>query len=137
VANPTYTFRSVAAIGAIGVTLLGAVPMAAAAINAHADPVLAQAVDGAPQTVNSPAPPFSLVDQHRTPGVARPPEGQGHRLTFLDDTCTTDCPVIAQEFRTADSYLGGDARRVEMVAVNANPASSPPTTWPPSTGKKG
>jgi cytochrome oxidase Cu insertion factor (SCO1/SenC/PrrC family) len=42
-------------------------------------------------------------------------------LTFLDDTCTTDCPVIASEFRTADNYLGGDARRVEMVAINANP----------------
>ena len=121
VANPTYTFRSVAAIGAIGVTLLGAVPMAAAAINAHADPVLAQAVDGAPQTVNSPAPPFSLVDQHRTPVSLARLKGKAIALTFLDDTCTTDCPVIAQEFRTADSYLGGDARRVEMVAVNANP----------------
>jgi cytochrome oxidase Cu insertion factor (SCO1/SenC/PrrC family) len=121
VANPTYTFRSVAAIGAIGVTLLGAVPMAAAAINPHADPVLAQAVDGAPQTVNSPAPPFSLVDQHGTPVSLARLKGKTIALTFLDDTCTTDCPVIAQEFRTADSYLGGDARRVEMVAVNANP----------------
>ena len=47
--------------------------------------------------------------------------GKTIALTFLDDTCTTDCPVIASEFRTADGYLGRDARRVEMVAVNANP----------------
>ena len=47
--------------------------------------------------------------------------GKTVALTFLDDTCTTDCPVIASEFRTADGYLGGDARRVEMVAINANP----------------
>jgi cytochrome oxidase Cu insertion factor (SCO1/SenC/PrrC family) len=47
--------------------------------------------------------------------------GKTIALTFLDDTCTTDCTVIAQEFRAADGYLGADARRVEMVAVNANP----------------
>ena len=47
--------------------------------------------------------------------------GKTLALTFLDDTCVTDCPVIAQEFRTADSYLGADARRVEMIAINANP----------------
>ena len=121
VANPTYTFRSVAAIGAIGVTLLGAVPMAAAATDAHADPVLAQAVDGAPQAVDSPAPAFRLVDQHGRPVSLASLKGKTIALTFLDDTCTTDCPVIAQEFRTADAYLGTDARRVEMVAVNANP----------------
>ena len=120
-ADPTYTFRSVAALGAIGVTLLGAVPMAAAATDAHADPVLAQAVDGAPQAVDSPAPAFSLVDQHGRPVSLASLRGKTIALTFLDDTCTTDCPVIAQEFRTADTYLGADARRVEMVAVNANP----------------
>ena len=32
-----------------------------------------------------------------------------------------DCPVIAQEFRKADSYLGAAARRVDLVAIDANP----------------
>jgi len=42
-------------------------------------------------------------------------------LTFLDPVCTTDCPLIAQEFRIADQMLGATGRRVEFVAVVANP----------------
>jgi len=42
-------------------------------------------------------------------------------LTFLDPVCTTDCPLIAQEFRSADTLLGAKASRVELVAVVANP----------------
>ena len=42
-------------------------------------------------------------------------------LTFLDPVCVTDCPLIAQEFRQAGQLLGGDARRVELVAVDVNP----------------
>ncbi|HTW06722.1 MAG TPA: SCO family protein, partial [Acidimicrobiales bacterium] len=120
-ADPAYAFRSAAALGAMGVTLLGAVPMAVAATVGHADPVLAQALDGGPQQVDATAPAFSLVDQAGSPVSLARLRGKVVVLTFLDDTCTTDCPVIASEFRTADSYLGGDARRVEMVAINANP----------------
>ena len=121
VANPTYTFRAIAATGAIGVTLIGAIPMAAAAAEPRADLILAQALDGAPQAVNAPAPAFNLVDQHGAPVALADLRGKTVALTFLDDTCTTDCPVIASEFRTADQYLGADARQVELVAVNANP----------------
>jgi protein SCO1/2 len=95
--------------------------MAVATIEPNADPILAQAVDGAPQAVDSPAPAFSLVDQHGAPVSLASLRGKTIAFTFLDDTCTTDCPVIASEFRTADSYLGTEARRVEMVAVNAYP----------------
>ena len=42
-------------------------------------------------------------------------------LTFLDPVCTTDCPLIAQEFRQAGQLLGADSRQVELVAINANP----------------
>jgi cytochrome oxidase Cu insertion factor (SCO1/SenC/PrrC family) len=121
VANPTYTFRSVAALGALGVTLLGAVPMAVATAEGRADPILAQAIDGSPQAVDSPAPGFSLVDQRGARVTLASLRGKTVAVTFLDDTCTTDCPVIAQEFRAADSYLGRAARHVEMVAVNVNP----------------
>lgn len=120
-ADPTYAFRTVAAVGAMGVTLLGAVPMAAAATVGRADPVLAEAVDGSPQPVDAVAPAFSLVDQAGKPATLASFRGKVVALTFLDDTCTTDCPVIASEFRTADRYLGPAARRVEMVAINANP----------------
>jgi cytochrome oxidase Cu insertion factor (SCO1/SenC/PrrC family) len=121
IADPAYTFRSVAALAAIGVTLLGTVPMTAAWAAGRADPILAQAVDGAPQAVDAVAPAFSLVDQNGRPVTLASLRGKTIALTFLDDTCTTDCPVIAQEFRTTDSYLGNEARHVEMVAINANP----------------
>jgi cytochrome oxidase Cu insertion factor (SCO1/SenC/PrrC family) len=42
-------------------------------------------------------------------------------LTFLDPVCTTDCPLIAQEMRSADTMLGGKAGNTELVAVVANP----------------
>jgi cytochrome oxidase Cu insertion factor (SCO1/SenC/PrrC family) len=42
-------------------------------------------------------------------------------LTFLDPVCTTDCPLIAQEFRQAGQLLGADSRQVELVAIVANP----------------
>jgi cytochrome oxidase Cu insertion factor (SCO1/SenC/PrrC family) len=35
--------------------------------------------------------------------------------------CTSDCPVIAQEFRQADRLLGASSPRVELVAIVANP----------------
>ena len=42
-------------------------------------------------------------------------------LTFLDPVCTSDCPMIAQEFRQADQMLGSTARDVELIAIVANP----------------
>ncbi len=42
-------------------------------------------------------------------------------LTFLDPVCTTDCPLIAQEFRDAGQLLGTASRKVELVAIVANP----------------
>ena len=48
-------------------------------------------------------------------------EGRTVALTFLDPVCTSDCPIIAQEFHRADTMLGSDARHVTFVAVVANP----------------
>jgi cytochrome oxidase Cu insertion factor (SCO1/SenC/PrrC family) len=42
-------------------------------------------------------------------------------MTFLDPVCTTDCPIIAQEFKQAGQMLGAQAKHVELVAVVANP----------------
>jgi len=42
-------------------------------------------------------------------------------MTFLDPVCTTDCPVIAQEFRLASQMLGISAGKVRFVAIAANP----------------
>ena len=42
-------------------------------------------------------------------------------LTFLDPVCTTDCPLIAQEFKATAAMLGPQARQTELVAIVANP----------------
>jgi len=118
---PGYLTRSLAAIAAGAVVLVGAVPMAAASVNPNADPILAVAVDGTPNIVNTPAPEFSLVDQDGRPVSLASLRGRTVALTFLDPVCTSDCPIIAQEFRGANGLLGADSNRVVFVAVVANP----------------
>jgi cytochrome oxidase Cu insertion factor (SCO1/SenC/PrrC family) len=120
-ANPTYAFRSVAAVGALAITLIGTAPLAVAATNPNADPVLAQAVDGTPEAFDFTEPAVSLVDQYGRPVSLESLRGKAVALTFLDPTCTTDCPVIASELRQTDAVLGAESRRVDLVAVCANP----------------
>ncbi len=117
----TVSLPSVAAAGAVGVILLGAAPMAAVQVNPVADPILAQAINGTSAPVNYPAAPFSLTDQNRRNVTLESLRGKVVLLTFLDDTCTTDCPLIAQEFRRAGQLLSADAENVELVAINYNP----------------
>jgi cytochrome oxidase Cu insertion factor (SCO1/SenC/PrrC family) len=117
----TASLQSVASAGAVGVIILGAAPMAAAQASPVADPILAQAINGDSAPVNHPAAPFSLTDQHGRSVTLASLRGKVVLLTFLDDTCTSDCPLIAQEFREAGQLLGADAARVELVAINYNP----------------
>ena len=42
-------------------------------------------------------------------------------MTFLDPVCTSDCPIIGQEFKQARVLLGAKDSDVEMVAIVANP----------------
>jgi cytochrome oxidase Cu insertion factor (SCO1/SenC/PrrC family) len=113
--------RSIAAVGALAVILLGAAPMAAAAANRTADPILALAIAGNSSQLNLPAPGFALTDQDgRTVSLASL-HGKVVLMTFLDPVCTTDCPIIAQEFKQAGQMLGAQAGHVELVAVVANP----------------
>jgi protein SCO1/2 len=117
----TVRLRSVVSAGALGVIILGAAPMIAAQANPVADPILAQAINGASAPVDHPAPHFSLTDQNGRRVTLASLRGKVVLLTFLDDTCTTDCPLIAQEFRLAGQMLGPDAAQVELVAINYNP----------------
>jgi cytochrome oxidase Cu insertion factor (SCO1/SenC/PrrC family) len=113
--------RTVIAAWALGLTLLGTFPLAAAAANRSADPVLAKALDGSPAVLNFPAKDFSLTDQHGRTVTLASLRGKVVLLTFLDPVCTTDCPLIAQEFRAADQLLGARRKNVELVAVTSNP----------------
>ena len=117
----TASIRSVAVAGALGLIILGAAPMAAAQASPNADPILAEAIAGSTAPLNFPAKAFQLTDQHgRTVSLASL-HGKVVLLTFLDPVCTSDCPLIAQEFRAAGQLLGTSDRKVELVAVVANP----------------
>jgi cytochrome oxidase Cu insertion factor (SCO1/SenC/PrrC family) len=115
------SFQSMASVAAVGVIILGAAPMAVAQADPVADTILAQTIAGSSAPVNFPAPAFSLTDQHGQAVTLASLRGKVVLLTFLDDTCTTECPLIAQEFREAGHLLGADASRVELVAINYNP----------------
>jgi cytochrome oxidase Cu insertion factor (SCO1/SenC/PrrC family) len=117
----TASFRSVAAAGAVGLIILGAAPMAAAQANPNADPILAEAIAGSTASLNFPAKPFSLTDQRGQQVSLASLRGKAVLLTFLDPVCTTDCPLIAQEFRQAGQLMGAQSRKIELVAVVANP----------------
>jgi cytochrome oxidase Cu insertion factor (SCO1/SenC/PrrC family) len=95
--------------------------MVAAAVNPRADTLLIEASNGAPNDADSPAPDFHLVDQSGRPVSRSDLRGYTVALTFLDPVCTTDCPVIAQEFRAANQLLGATAGKVRFVAIAANP----------------
>jgi cytochrome oxidase Cu insertion factor (SCO1/SenC/PrrC family) len=120
-ADPAYAFRSIAALAAVGVTLVGAAPMAFAAANPNADTIITEALDGPPTKTDIAAPAFDLVDQNGQQVTLAGLRGKAVALTFLDPVCTSDCPVIAQEFKSASESLGSQAHQVELVAINANP----------------
>jgi cytochrome oxidase Cu insertion factor (SCO1/SenC/PrrC family) len=112
---------SVLALWAVAITVVGAAPMAMAQANPNADLIIAQAIDGDSAPLNYPAPPFTLTDQGGRQISLADLHGKVVLLTFLDPVCTSDCPLIAQEFRQADQVLGGRSRKVELVAIVANP----------------
>jgi cytochrome oxidase Cu insertion factor (SCO1/SenC/PrrC family) len=113
--------RLVAGIGALGVILVGAAPMAAAATNPNADPITAQALAGTSGQFDTPAASFTLTSQDGRQVSLASLRGKVVLLTFLDPVCTTDCPLIAQEMRSADTMLGRRSGNTELVAVVANP----------------
>jgi cytochrome oxidase Cu insertion factor (SCO1/SenC/PrrC family) len=115
------SIQSVASVGAVAVIVLGAAPMAAAQASPAADPILAQAINGSSAPLDFPAPGFSLTGQRGQTVTLASLRGKVVLLTFLDDTCSVDCPLIAQEFRQAGQLLGADSRRVALVAINYNP----------------
>jgi cytochrome oxidase Cu insertion factor (SCO1/SenC/PrrC family) len=111
--------RSMAALGAFGIVLVGAAPMAAASADRNADPIIATAVAGASVAADRPAPGFAgLTDQSGRPVSLVSLRGKVVLLTFLDPVCS-DCQTIAGELKTADAMLGPAKDNVELVAIAA------------------
>ncbi len=117
--------RAIVTTWAVAIIVVGAAPMAMAQANGGADPIIAQAIDGNAAPLDFRAPAFTLTDQYGRPASLAGLRGKAVLLTFLNPVCTSDCPLIAQEFRQADQMLGATARDVELVAIVANPLYRP------------
>jgi cytochrome oxidase Cu insertion factor (SCO1/SenC/PrrC family) len=117
----TASTGAVVAVWAVAIVLVGAAPLALAQTNRNASPIIAQAIDGDAAPLDFKAPAFTLTDQNGRQVSLASLRGKVVLLTFLDPVCTSDCPQIAQEFRGTEKVLGADAKRVELVAVVANP----------------
>ena len=115
------SLRAVVAVWAVAMLMFGVVPLAAAQASQTADPIIAQAIDGNAAPLNYPAAPFTLTDQDGKQVSLASLRGKVILLTFLDPVCTSDCPLIAQEFREADQQLGSSSQNVELIAIVANP----------------
>ena len=117
-----------AAISALAIVLVGAVPLTGAAADTQTDAILTRAVNGDPATLDQPAAPFALVNQDGRPVTLAGLHGRAVALTFLDPVCTTDCPLIAQQFKAADRLLGDQGKDAVFVAIAANPVYFSPAT---------
>jgi cytochrome oxidase Cu insertion factor (SCO1/SenC/PrrC family) len=117
----TASLGTIASVGALGLIILGAAPMAAAQASRNADPILAESIAGSSAPLNFPAMGFQLTDQHSQTVSLASLRGKVVLLTFLDPVCTSDCPLIAQEFRAAGQLLGAASKQVELVAIVTNP----------------
>jgi cytochrome oxidase Cu insertion factor (SCO1/SenC/PrrC family) len=117
----TASARSVAAVAALVIVLIGVGPMAVASANRTADPILALAIEGNSAPEDYPAPAFQLTDQNGQPVSLASLRGKVVLMTFLDPVCTTDCPIIGAEFKEAGALLGSADKDVELVAIVANP----------------
>jgi cytochrome oxidase Cu insertion factor (SCO1/SenC/PrrC family) len=117
----TASAASVSAVAALAIILIGAAPMAVAAANRTADPILALAIEGNSSPEDYPAPAFQLTDQNGQTVTLASLRGKVVLMTFLDPVCTTDCPIIGAEFKEAGVLLGPADQDVELVAVVANP----------------
>ena len=113
--------QTLAAASAVVVILVGTAPLAAAAVNPNADPIIAQAISGDSGLLDVPEYPLQLTDQNGRQVSLASLRGKVVLLTFLDPVCTSDCPIIGAEFRQAGALLGTADKKVEMVAVVANP----------------
>ena len=81
-------------------------------------------IGGFPMTGNL-APDFTLTDQFGHSVTLSSLRGHEVVLAFIDARCKTLCPLTAQIMYNAKVQLGSSAaNRLDLVAVNANPAAT-------------
>jgi cytochrome oxidase Cu insertion factor (SCO1/SenC/PrrC family) len=69
----------------------------------------------------TPAPDFTLTDQHGRPFHLADTRGKVVVLTFLYTHCTDICPYLSLKVRGAHNLLGADVDKVVFVGVTTDP----------------
>jgi cytochrome oxidase Cu insertion factor (SCO1/SenC/PrrC family) len=124
VPSVTGSLRRTAALGgllAIGVAL---VPVMLGLPVAAAQSATIEALNtGGPvsQLQNQSLPDLTLVNQNGRPVDLAQWSDKAVVLTFLDPVCFYQCPIIGEQMAAADHRLGSLAKKVEFVAIVANP----------------
>lgn len=71
------------------------------------------------------ATPFQLADQNGSVISLAALRGHPVVLTFLDATCTSECPITAQYLGWTAQALGSKAASVAWLAMSVNPQNTP------------
>lgn len=103
------------------VVLVGAVALIHQRLAAYGEPAL---VGGT--TVSAPIPAMSLKDQAGALVTAQSLKGRPTVVTFMDMTCTQECPIQAQLLNQTALFMGTkNASQVNWVVVSVNPSNTP------------
>jgi len=83
-------------------------------------------VGGTPLNPAVPMPAMSLKDQAGDVVTTQSLQGRPTVVTFLDMTCTQECPLQAQVLQQAAVFMGMQkANKVNWVVVSVNPKNTP------------
>ncbi len=92
---------------------------------ATANPATSAALVGG-TALNDPMPGMSLKDQSGALVTAQSLQGRPTIVTFMDMTCTQECPIQAQLLNQTAQFMGAQkASEVNWVVVSVNPTNTP------------
>jgi protein SCO1 len=75
-----------------------------------------------------PAPPLAIKDSLGRPVNIDQYRGQAVLVTFIYDHCPDICPLIVGNLHTAQSTLGPEAKKLQVIAVSVDPKGDTPKT---------
>ena len=106
------------------VVVVGAVALIHQRLTADATPAAPALVGGT--ALNDPVPAMSLKDQNGQLVTAASLAGRPTVLTFMDMTCTQECPIQAQLLNQTAVFMGAQkAAQVNWIVVSVNPTNTP------------
>lgn len=117
-ASPRGRGRALGALALTGVALV----LAACGCGGNGDgEAAAPKLDGTLALPRKPAPPLRLADSTGRPVDLRDYRGKAVIVTFIYAHCPDICPAIVGNLHAAQSRLGPEAERLQIVAVSVDP----------------